>query len=231
MGRSLPPRSRCGRASSFPPRDVRDEEHRPWLSRAALWAGVTAASIMFVNARALGPLWLVVVVGLVPRREWMGAGKRMFTTGSSYWWLAAIAVGGLFSLGWTLVGWEPVRPGRAVGRPARQRYVPAGLRDTSSAYCLTTSSRRSASSGGSMLRCPCGPTGFRRARSPWSSCSRSSATRRRSVLVSRRGRRAMLVPALVQAYSVHQTGIIWQGRYGTVPVPGYHHHRRVAAEP
>ena len=28
------------------------------------------------------------------------------------------------------------------------------------------------------------------------------------------GRRGALVPAFVQAYSVHQTGIIWQGRYG-----------------
>jgi hypothetical protein len=40
------------------------------------------------------------------------------------------------------------------------------------------------------------------------------ATRRRSVLVlSAVGLAAVLVPALVQGYSVHQTGIIWQGRY------------------
>ena len=105
-----------------------DEEDRPWLSRAALWVGVTAASVMLVNARALGPLWLVVVVGLCLVASGWTAVKRLFTTGSSYWWLAAIGVGGLFSLGWTSVGWEPVQPGGGVGCPARQRHVPAGPR-------------------------------------------------------------------------------------------------------
>ena len=59
-----------------------DEEDRPWLSRAALWVGVTAASVMLVNARALGPLWLVVVVGLCLVASGWTAVKRLFTTGS-----------------------------------------------------------------------------------------------------------------------------------------------------
>ena len=59
----------------------RDGPRSPWLSRTALWVGVTAASVVLVNARALGPLWLVVVVGLCFLAAGWAPVKRLFTTG------------------------------------------------------------------------------------------------------------------------------------------------------
>ena len=96
----------------------RDEPKRVWMSRSSLWAGVTVASIMLVTARALGPLWLVVIVALCFFASGWVPVRRLFTTGSSYWWLGAIAVGGLFSVGWT-------RPAGACRTRPRRRTPPS----------------------------------------------------------------------------------------------------------
>jgi hypothetical protein len=191
-----------------------DEEDRPWLSRPVLWAGVTAASVMLINARALGPLWLVVVVGLCLVASGWVAVKRLFTTGSSYWWLAAIGVGGLFSLGWTLSGGSLSNQADVSDAPLVNSTFLRGL-----GYMIRTLPDH--------LQQAIGYFGWFDAPLPvwtyWFFVAAFAmvlllafiATRRRSVLVlGLVVAAAMLVPALVQASSVHQTGIIWQGRYG-----------------
>lgn len=191
-----------------------DEEDRPWLSRSVLWAGVTAASVMLVNARALGPLWLVVVVGLCLAASGWVAVKRLFTTGSSYWWLAAIAVGGLFSLGWTLSGGSLSNQAEVSDAPLVNSTFLRGL-----GYMIRTLPDH--------LQQAIGFFGWFDAPLPvwtyWFFVAAFAlvlllafiATRRRSVVIlGLVVAAAMLIPALVQASSVHQTGIIWQGRYG-----------------
>ena len=191
-----------------------DERERPWLSRTALWAGVTVASVVLVNARALGPLWLVVVVALCLFASGWAPVKRLFTTGTSYAWLAAIAVGGLFSVGWTLAGGSLSGQAEVSDAPLVNGTFLQGL--------------------GFMIRAlpdhlqqAVGFFGWFDAPVPvwtyWLFIAAFAlvvllafmATRRRSVLsLGLVVVAAMLVPALVQASSVHQTGIIWQGRYG-----------------
>jgi len=192
----------------------RDEEERPWLSRAALWIGVTAASVVLVNARALGPLWLVIIVALCLVASGWSPVKRLFTTGSSYWWLGAIAVGGLFSLGWTLSGGSLSNQAEASDAPLVNGTFLQGL-----AYMFRTTP--------DYLQQAIGYFGWFDAPLPvwtyWLFIAAFAlvvvlafiATRRRSVLtLGLVVVAAVLVPAFVQAYSVHQTGIIWQGRYG-----------------
>jgi hypothetical protein len=190
-----------------------DGRGRPRLSRTALWTGVTAGSIVLVNARALGPLWLVIVVALcILAVGWMPA-KRLFATGSSYWWLAAIALGGLFSVGWTLSGGSLSNQAEASDAPLVNGTFLQGLW-----YMFRTTP--------DFLQQAIGYFGWFDTPLPvwtyWLFVGAFSllvllaviATRRRSVLVlSAVALAAILVPALVQAYSVRQTGIIWQGRY------------------
>lgn len=192
----------------------RDAPDRPWLSRTALWAGVTAGSIVLVNARALGPLWLVIVVALCFLASGWAPVKRLFTTGASYWWLAAIAVGGLFSLGWTVSGGSLSGQAEVSDAPLVNGTFLQGF-----AYVLRTTP--------DYLQQAIGYFGWFDTPLPvwtyWLFIAAFAvvvvlafiATRRRSVLVlSAVVLAALLVPALVQGYSVHQTGIIWQGRYG-----------------
>lgn len=192
----------------------RDESERPWLSRTMLWAGVTAGSIVLVNARALGPLWLVIVVALCFLASGWTLVRRLFTTGSSYWWLAAIAVAGIFSLGWTLSGGSLSGQAETSDAPLVNGTFLQGF-----AYVLRTTP--------DYLQQAIGYFGWFDTPLPvwtyWLFIAAFAvvvvlgfiATRRRSVLVlSAVVLAALLVPALVQGYSVHQTGIIWQGRYG-----------------
>jgi hypothetical protein len=191
----------------------RSEPERPWLSRTALWAGVTVGSIVLVNARALGPLWLVVVVGLCLLASGWAPVKRMFTTGASYWWLAAIAVGGLFSLGWTLSGGSLSGQAEKADAPLVGGTFWQGVTHT---MRMTPDYVQQAIGYFGWFDSPLPVWTY------WLFVAAFAvvivlafvATRRRSVLVlSAVGLAAVLVPALVQGYSVHQTGIIWQGRY------------------
>ena len=187
---------------------------RPWSSRNSLWAGVAVASILLVNARALGPLWLVIVVALCCLAVGWTPVRRLFTTGASYWWLGAIAVGGLFSLGWTLSGGSLSNQAEASDAPLVNGTFLQGF-----AHTLRTTPW--------YLQQAVGFFGWFDTPLPvwayWPFVAAFAvvvvlafiATRRRSVLVlSAVVLAAILVPALVQGYSVHQTGIIWQGRYG-----------------
>ncbi|MFD4423054.1 DUF2142 domain-containing protein [Agromyces sp. NPDC058484] len=192
----------------------RDPVDRLALTRTWLWAGVTVASIVLVTSRALGPLWLVAIVGLCFVASGWQPVRRLFTTASSWWWLAAIAAGGLFSIGWTLAGGSLSNQAEASDAPLVNATFLHGF-----AYVLRTTPV--------YVHQAVGHFGWFDATLPvwayWLFIAAFAlvvvlafiATRRRSVIaLAAVVLAALLVPALVQGYSVHQTGIIWQGRYG-----------------
>lgn len=187
---------------------------QPALSRTWLWTVVTVAAVVLVNARALGPLWLVLVVLACLLAAGWDRTKRLFTTRSSYWWIAAIAVGGLFSIGWTLSGGSLSNQAEASDAPLVNGTFLQGFTHT----IRTTPD---------YLQQAIGYFGWFDAPLPvwtyWFIVAAIAvvvvlaltATRRRGVIVLLALlTAALVVPALVQGYSVHQTGIIWQGRYG-----------------
>lgn len=192
----------------------REPVERPALSRTWLWAGVTMASIILVTARALGPLWLVVLVALCFLVSGWQPVRRLFSTASSYWWLAIIAAGGLFSIGWTLSGGSLSNQAEASDAPLVNGTFLQGFW-----YMMRTTP--------DFLQQAIGYFGWFDAPLPvwtyWLFIAAFAvvvllafiATRRRSVLaLATVMLAALLVPAFVQGYSVNQTGIIWQGRYG-----------------
>ena len=110
---------------------------------------------------------------------------------------------------------EPVEPGRGVGRPPRERHVRAGvhLHDPHDARLPAAGDRllrmdRRATAPVDVLAVRRGIRGARRARlhrhAPSQRAGARDGGRRRRCSCRRSCRR----------YSVHQTGIIWQGRYG-----------------
>ena len=123
-------------------------------------------------------------------------------------------MGGLFSLGWTLSGGSLSNQAEASDAPLVNGTFLQGL-----AYMFRTTP--------DYLQQAIGYFGWFDAPLPvwtyWLFIAAFAlvvvlafiATRRRSVLtLGLVVVAAVLVPAFVQAYSVHQTGIIWQGRYG-----------------
>jgi hypothetical protein len=184
------------------------------LPRWYLWAIVTIASVTLATARATGPLWLIVVVGIcLFATGWIPV-KSLFTTARSYIPLGIVAAGGIFSIVWTLSGGSlssqaDKSDAPLVGASFVQGFVHV-LRTTpdfiqqaigyfgwfdaplaTSAYWLFVI-----------------PIGILIILAFTSSKPRGVTTM--AVMTAS----AIIVPALVQGYSVSQTGIIWQGRYG-----------------
>jgi len=183
------------------------------LGRRALWAGVTVAAVVLVNARALGPLWLVIIVGACFLASGWGPVKALFTTGASYVWLAIIAAGGLFSVGWTLTGGSLSGQADAADAPLVGGTFLQGFLHTIRG---TNDYMHQAIGFFGWMDAPLPVWAY------WFFIAAfavlvvlaATATRRRSVLVlAAVVLAAIVVPAVVQGASVNQTGIIWQGRY------------------
>ena len=181
----------------------------PW----PVWTAVTVSALILANVRALGPLWVVLLVAMVAFASGWPATKTLFTTGSSYGWIAVVAAGGIFSLVWTQSGGS--LSGQALASDAP--LVGASFL-TAFAYMIRTTP--------DFLHEVFGYFGWFDAVPPgWSYWLIAgvltlvlvlgfTAVRRRNVLVLAVAlAAALLVPALVQGYSAHQTGVIWQGRY------------------
>jgi hypothetical protein len=190
-----------------------DPERTGALPRWLLWSIVAASAILLVNARALGPLWVVVIVGFCLVAAGWTATKRLFTTPASYAGIGVIAAGGLFSLGWTLFGGSLSNQAEAADAPLVHGTFLQGFLHT-----LRTTP--------DYLQQAVGYFGWFDAPLPvwvyWLLIAAvavllvlaGTATGRRSTVVLLGVLAvALFVPALVQGYSVGQTGIIWQGRY------------------
>ncbi|MBC7592043.1 MAG: DUF2142 domain-containing protein, partial [Salinibacterium sp.] len=64
------------------------------LSRTYLWVIVGISAAIVANVRALGPLWVVVIISTCLLISGWPAVKSMFTTARSYWAIGAVAVAG-----------------------------------------------------------------------------------------------------------------------------------------
>lgn len=201
---------------SFGDPDDHDRQPRPSraaLPRGRLWLMVTIAAIVLANARALGPLWLTLIVGLCFVASGWEPTRRLFATGRSYIWLCIIAVGGLFSIIWTLSGGSLSSQAEPSDAPLVGGTFLEGFQLT---LRMTPHYLQQAIGFFGWLDTPLPVWAY------WLFVSgfavlvllAFAATRRRSVLtLAAVVVAAVLVPALVQGYSVGQTGMIWQGRY------------------
>ena len=169
--------------------------------------------MVLVNARALGPLWLVIIVGACFLASGWGPVKALFTTGASYVWLAIIAAGGLVSVGWTLTGGSLSGQADAADAPLVGGTFLQGFLHTIRG---TNDYMHQAIGFFGWMDAPLPVWAY------WFFIAAfavlvvlaATATRRRSVLVlAAVVLAATVVPAVVQGASVNQTGIIWQGRY------------------
>lgn len=194
--------------------DGRDPGTVSTLPRGYLWFLVSLSAIALATARALGPLWLVVVVGLCfIAGGWLPV-KRLFATGSSYLWLAPIAAGSLFSIFWTMGGGSLSSQAEKSDSPLVGASFAQGF-----VYVLRNTP--------DFLQQAIGYFGWFDAPLPayvyWLPVSAISlvvvlafavAGRRNLTILAAVTAAAIFVPAFLQGYSVSQTGIIWQGRYG-----------------
>lgn len=185
-------------------------------SRRALWVMVTVASVFLASARSLGPLWVVIIVALTLVIVGWRQTKRLFTTASSYPPIGLIAVATGFSLAWT------VSTGTLSGQAAMNDVPLVGGSFLQGAWATFRNT-----SG--YVQEAAGVFGWLDTWLPGSlyavyyialailviialtSTGRYGLCRLGLVIAA-----SFLVPILVQGYSVNQTGMIWQGRYGVV---------------
>ena len=186
------------------------------LSTWYLWVIVTVSSVLLVNARAIGPLWLVVIVGSCLIASGWSATKELFLRKASYPWLAVIAAGSVFSGVWTLAtggaaGQAGANDAPLVGAPFLVGFA-AMLRRT-----------------GDFVQQAIGFFGWLDTPLPGVTYILFYVILGVLVLLvlagtDRRGWLTMggilalsvLLPAVVQGLQVSRTGLIWQGRYGLV---------------
>jgi len=191
-----------------------DRFERPLLPHWYLWLIASLSAVMLANARALGPLWVVVVVAICVIAVGWSSVVRMFTERSSYPWIAGIAIGGLFSVIWTLGGGSLSGQAEKADAPLVGGSIVQGV-----IYMVRATPN--------FLTQALGYFGWFDTPLPqtvlWPMIAAiavilvlafASARRRGVITLTAAAAAALLVPIAVQAYSVHQTGIIWQGRYG-----------------
>lgn len=184
------------------------------MSRRHLWIIVTVSAALLVTARSLGPLWLVIVAALAVMVVGWSPARRIFTTARSYLPIAVIALAGIFSVGWTLstgtlagqagIGDVPLVGGTVLqGTWATLRGTPAFIEQAAGVFgWLDTALPGSVYALYFVALALLVIIALL-------SVGRAGFFKLAIVTVA-----AFVVPILVQGYSVHQTGMIWQGRYG-----------------
>lgn len=184
------------------------------VPRTATWCVVAFSAITVANVRALGPLWVLVVVALAALIAGWAPVRRLFTARSSLPWLIAIAAGGLFSVLWTMFAGSLSSQAEPGDAPLVGEGPIGGI-----GYMIRMTP--------DYLQQAAGWFGWLDTVLPaWTYWLIAAAVAVPVVLaftgLRRRGTlvfavvvaAAWLVPIIVQARSVSQTGIIWQGRYG-----------------
>lgn len=184
------------------------------LSKAYLWSVVVASAALLAMARAVGPLWvMIIVVSCFVIIGWPAI-KRLLASRASYIPIAIIAGAGLFSLVWTLGAGSLSGQAAKGDAPLVGGSFLAGvavmLRDTPSFIAQAV-----------------GIFGWLDTTPPaivfmpyfiafaiLAALAITASGRRGLAIVTGLIALSIFVPVVVQAYSVHQTGIIWQGRYG-----------------
>ena len=181
-----------------------------------LWLVVTVAAVLLANARAIGPLWvLVIAVACAAVVGWRAAG-RMFATRGSYPWIGAIAAASVFSFAWTLA------TGGVAGQAGESDAVLVGVSPIVGflAMLRRTGQWAQHSLGDfGWLDTPLPPEMYALVLVPLSLfvLLAVTGTDRRGLLVNVGAAvLVVLVPAIVQGLQISRTGLIWQGRYGLV---------------
>lgn len=191
-----------------------DPASRPTVGRGVLWTIVAAGAIVLANSRAIGPLWTVLVILLCFLAVGWRPVRALFTTPRSYIAVGIIAVGGGFSVFWTLFGGSLGSQAEVSDAPLVGAGFLAGF-----AYMVRATP--------DYWHQALGYFGWIDTNLPvwvfWFGVAAIAAvlvlaltapSRRGVITVAVAIAAALLVPALIQAYSINQTGIIWQGRYG-----------------
>ncbi|MCU1514591.1 MAG: hypothetical protein JWO10_1681 [Microbacteriaceae bacterium] len=195
-------------------RPLRDPAVRGGLPVPYLWVVVTLSAAILANARALGPLWVLIVVLLCLLVVGLRSIANVFRTRGSYPWIAVIIAAGLFSVLWTRLGGSLAGQAEKGDAP----LVGASFLQGFAFVAKTTPG---------YIREAIGVFGWIDTDIPgeyiWLAVAAvaiiltlaaAGTTRRGAWLMAIMIAAALLVPALVQGYSVRQTGVIWQGRYG-----------------
>jgi len=186
---------------------------RSMMSRRQLWIMVVITASMLSCARSLGPLWLVIVVALSVVVVGWSAAKRVLWTPRSYLPIGVIAVASLFSIVWTL------STGTLSGQAGVSDVPLVGgtfLQGAWNTFRLTSSYFQQAAGVFGWL-----DTWLPGSLYAFFYLAFGLVVALAATTTGQRGARTMivmlgtafLVPILVQGYAVHQTGIIWQGRY------------------
>ncbi|WP_277870914.1 DUF2142 domain-containing protein [Cryobacterium sp. Hh11] len=183
------------------------------LPRWYLWAIVAIASVTLATARATGPLWLIVVVGICfIATGWIPV-KSLFTTARSYIPLGVVAAGGIFSIVWTLSGGSLSSQAEKSDAPLVGASFLQGV-----VYVIRTTPEFFQQAIGyfGWFDAPLATSAYWLFMVPLGLVIVLAFTvsrRRGLITMAVMAAAAVFVPALVQGYSVSQTGIIWQGRY------------------
>jgi hypothetical protein len=186
----------------------------PLLPRWYLWLIVTVAAVFLVNARAIGPLWVVVIVAACLVIAGWATTKQLFTDPRAYPWLGVIAAGSVFAIVWTLA------TGNAAGQAEADDAPLVGASALSGTLAML---RRT----GDWVQQALGYFGWLDTPLPGEFYIPVYLALGFLILLAflgtnRRGfwttggvvAGAILVPAIVQGIQVSRTGLIWQGRYG-----------------
>jgi hypothetical protein len=191
-----------------------DRTRTPWLGRGLLWTIVAAGAIVLANSRSLGPLWVVIVILICFAAAGWRPVRAIFTTPRSWIPIGIIAAGGLFSVLWTLWGGSLGSQAEVSDAPLVGAGFLAGL-----AYMVRATPDHWHQALGYFgwidADLPVWVFWFGVAAIAALLVLAFTAPARRGVLtVALVAAAALAVPPLIQAYSINQTGIIWQGRYG-----------------
>lgn len=179
-----------------------------------LWASVVLGALAVSNARATGPLWTAVILLLVVVVVGWRSSWNALLTWRSAPWLAAIAGPASFSVGWTLWGGSLsnqaevndaplVNASPVAGAWYMMRQTPNWVQQASGFFGWLDTPMPAALYVVfyAVIAIPV-ITAF-------ATLSRDALLRLGAVVLV-----AFALPVALQAGSVSQTGIIWQGRYG-----------------
>ncbi|HEU5222613.1 MAG TPA: DUF2142 domain-containing protein [Candidatus Lumbricidophila sp.] len=180
-----------------------------------LWLAATLAGAFLVNARAIGPLWLLVLTALaatVVGWRWLG---RLLSQRRTWPWLGGLGVASVFSLVWTLA------TGAAAGQASVGDVPLVGASPVTGFITMLRATD-------SWLVQWFGVFGWLDTILPIGAYLIPGLCLGLLVVLaavsSRRGAWAVItttlvcvfVPAIVQGAQISRTGLIWQGRYGVV---------------
>ena len=180
----------------------------------SLWTGVVVGGSALAIARATGPLWVVVIVGMAAFVSGWRGFVPLLRRPSNYVPIAVLAALGIFSIAWTLAAGtlsgqaehsDATLVGGSVlaGAWAMIERTPFYLQESMGVFGWEDTSLPG------FVYAVCGGAVFL-----FLGIAAAGARRADRFRIAVALSIVLLVPVVVQAVSVSRTGIIWQGRYG-----------------